>query len=461
MSRGTDPGSEPLLLAPETRVTCPKCEQEFSLAEGFARQSLERLEQASVGALAALQAEARSKARALEKQAADLRAREFEETLREKDAELARAAEERKRIAAREKALAEREAGLVERVEREAAAKAQVIADAAQSELRERLEAQAKQLEGFRVAEVKLRKERAELEAKQAELELDVQRRLDEERRKIADSVRATEGEKAKLREADLQKKLADMRHQLEAAQRKAEQGSQQSQGEVLELLLEEQIGATFPLDLIEEVKKGARGGDVVQRVMTRSGQQAGVILWEAKRAQNWSAQWPAKLKDDMRELGSDLGVLVTTSLPKEFSDGQQFGPHEDVWVTTPAMALHVAGLLRYAIESAHKQRVIGANRGDKAEALYDYLTSHEFAQKWKKVYEVFQGMKRELETERTVTSQRWSRREKQINQAALTLVGVAGDIQGLAQQALPQLEMESEALPSPEEADPQEGDAT
>ena len=449
-----DAGTERLLLAPGTRVTCPKCEHEFSLAEGFAKQSLEQLEQASIGALAALQAEARTRARALEKKVADLRARELEDTLRERDAELARAVEERKRVAAREKAIAEQEAGLAARVEKEAAARAQAIAGEAQAELVEQLAAQAKQLEDFRNAEMKLRKERAELEAKQTQLELDVQRRLDEERKQIADTARLAEAERAKLKEADLQKKLDDMREQVEEMKRRAEQGSQQSQGEVLELLLEEQIGQAFPLDVIEEVKKGARGGDVVHRVMTRSEQQAGLILWEAKRAQNWSPQWPAKLKDDMREVGADLGVLVATSLPREFVDGQQFGPHEDIWVTTPAMALQVAGLLRALVENVHKQKLIVANRGETAEAVYDYLTSPAFAQKWKKVYDVFQVMKKELDSERTTATQRWKRREKQMQQAVLTLAGVAGDIQGLAQQALPQLELEPAALEGPEEDD-------
>jgi hypothetical protein len=449
-----DTGSARLLLAPATRVTCPKCEHEFSLAEGFAKQSLEQLEQASVGALAALQEEARNRARALEKRAAELRAGELEEAIKERDARLAQVADERKRLAAREKAIAEQEAGLLARVEKEAAARAQALAAESQAALQEQLAAQAGQLEAFRKAELKLRRERTELEAKQAQLELDVQRRLDEERKQIADAARQAEAEKARFKEADLQKKLDDMREQVEEMKRKAEQGSQQSQGEVLELLLEEQIAQAFPLDVIEEVKKGARGGDVVHRVMTRNEQQAGLILWEAKRAQNWSAQWPAKLKDDMRELGADLGVLVATSLPKEFVDGQHFGPHEDIWVTTPAMALQVAGLLRALVESVHKQRLIVANRGEQAEAVYDYLTSPAFAQKWKKVYEVFQAMRKELDSERTTAMQRWKRREKQMQQAVLTLAGVAGDIQGLAQQALPQLELETAALEEPADED-------
>ncbi len=476
---------EPLLVVPETRVTCPKCEHEFSLADGFAKKSLEQLEAASHGALANLQAEARAaeerrlrertaRAEALlkqqledmkalldaqrrqhaesleqmrrdEKQAAAAREKSLRQALAERESELSKAEEAARQVVAREKELATREASLAEHVEREAIERARTISAQLQADLQARLEAQTAQLEQSRSLEIQLRRERAELEARQQQIDLEMQRKLDAARGQIAEAARAAEAEKARLREADLQKKLDDMRQKLEEAQRRAEQGSQQAQGEVLELLLEQQIGAAFPLDVVEEVRKGARGGDVVQRVMTRSGQQAGVILWEAKRAQNWSPQWPGKLREDMRAIGADLGVLVATSLPKEFDEGQHFGPYEDVWITTPAMALQVAGLLRQLVESVHKQRAIVANRGEKAEALYDYLTSPQFAQKWKAVYGAFQAMQKELETERTVTTQRWNRREKHIQQAVLTLAGVAGDIQGIAQQALPQLELEEQ----------------
>lgn len=491
MRPNTQREPEPLLLAPETRVTCPKCEHEFSLADGFAKKSLEQLEAASHGALEKLQAQARaaeerrlqeraSRAEALlkqqledmkglleaqrrqhaesleqmrrdEKQASAARENSLRQVLTEREAELSKAEEAARQVVAREKELATREAGLEERVEREAVERAKAISARLQADLQARLEAQAAQLEQSRTLEIQLRRDRAELEARQQQIDLEMQRKLDEARGQIAEAARAAEAEKARLREADLQKKLDDMREKLEEAQRRAEQGSQQAQGEVLELLLEQQVGAAFPLDLIEEVRKGARGGDVVQRVMTRTGQQAGVILWEAKRAQNWSPQWPGKLKEDMRAIGADIGVLVATSLPREFDAGQHFGPHEDVWVTTPAMALQVAGLLRQLVESVHKQKAIVANRGEKAEALYDYLTSPQFAQKWKAVYGAFQGMQKELDTERTVTTQRWNRRERQIRQAVLTLAGVAGDIQGIAQQALPQLELEEQSPPEEE----------
>jgi hypothetical protein len=394
MSRSEAPA--PLLLAPETRVTCPRCEHEFSLAEGFAMKSLEQLEASSHGALAALESKAREAARVLERRAAEQ----------------------------------------------------------AEAPLREQLHAQAKQLEEFRKMELALRQERVALDARQAQLELDLQRQLDSGRQQIAEAARAAEAEKAKFREADLQQKLNSMREKLEEAQRKAEQGSQQSQGEVLELLLETDIGAAFPIDVIEEVRKGARGGDVKQRVMTRSGQQAGTILWEAKRAQNWSASWPAKLKSDMREAGAEVGVIVTTSFPAGWSPGQQFGLHEELWVTSAAAAIPLAAALRAGLLEAHKARAASANKGEKMEAVYDYLTSPQFAHKLRAVYEAFKKMRQELEVERTTMQQRWNRRIKQIDQATVQLIGIAGDLQGLAQQELPQLEMESGALEGPGAAD-------
>lgn len=397
----TQPGRNALLLDPATRVTCPQCEHEFSLEEGFARKSLEAIEQASHGALAQLQAEARQ-------------------------LEQRRAAE----------SAAQRE-----------------------TELQERLTAQAAQIATFQANELALRRQRAELETRQQQLELDVQRRVDESRRQIEEAARAAEGERARLREADLQKRLDDATSRVAEMQRQLEQGSQQLQGEVLELLLQEELAAAFPIDTITEVKKGARGGDAVHTVKTRSEQVAGIILWEAKRAQRWSGLWPAKLKEDMRQAGAVAGVIVTTSFPSDWPARQLFGLYEGVWLTSAAAAIPMAAVLREGLLEAHKARVAVANKGEKMEAVYDYLTSPQFAHKLKAVYEVFGRLREELHAERTAMQQRWKRREKQIELATVQLVGIAGDLQGLAQQDLPQLELEPDALAAPDEAADAEAD--
>lgn len=387
-----------LLLDPDTRVTCPHCEREFGLGEGFARRSLDALARASEEALAG------------ERQSVE--------------AELGR------RLA---RETAERQ----QRAEEELAALRQLLADKA---------GQVATLQG---QELELRRERARLEEARQALELETQRRLDAQRREIEERVRGAEAERARLREAELQKTIDDMRGRLEEAQRKGAQGSQQLQGEVLELLLEEQLAQAFPLDAIVEVRKGARGGDALHTVMSRSGQAAGAILWEAKRAQNWGAGWPSKLREDMRAAGAEAGVIVTTSFPADWPAGQPFGLHEHVWVSSPTAAIPLASALREGLLEAYRARVASANKGEKMEAVYDYLVSPQFALKLRAVYEAFTKMRAELDSERAVTQQRWNRREKQIQLATAQLLGIAGDLQGLAQHDLPQLELETAALPA------------
>jgi hypothetical protein len=277
-----------------------------------------------------------------------------------------------------------------------------------------------------------------------AALEVEVARKLDMARVELEARIRAQERERAELDKAELQKRLDDVNTQLAEAQRKTHQSSQQLQGEVLELTLQAGLERAFPLDMIEEVKKGARGGDVIQRIMTRSGQTAGTLLWEAKRAKDWSPQWVIKLKEDMRSCGADVGVLVITgtACPRDWEPAQLFGLYEDIWITSWTTGLQLAAVLRAGLLDLHKQRLVSAGKGEKMEAVYDYLTSSQFAHKLKAVYGSFYRMRQELEAEKSQTLQRWARREKQLQSGIAELVGVAGDIQGLAQQDLPLLEM-------------------
>ena len=458
---------ERLLLEPATRVTCPKCEHEFSLEQGFARKSLEQLASASEDALAgvrqsvtasvearlareAAERDLQSKSeleslRKLLKERDEQHANALGEMLAERDERLKALLSQQQELARRAQGLELKEQALQDEIAREAKAQAQQLAAQARAQLEEELTEKARQISDLQGQELELRRERARLEDARQALELETQRKLDEQRREIEERVRAGETERSRMKEAELQKTIDDMRAKLEEAQRKSEQGSQQLQGEVLELILEEQLAAEFPLDSIAEVKKGVRGGDAVHTVMTRSGQRAGVILWEAKRTAKWGNPWPAKLKDDMRATGAEVGVIIATSFPPDWPQGQLFGLHEDVWVTTPAAAIPLAAALRAGLLDAYKARVASANKGEKMEAVYDYLTSPQFAQKLRAVYDAFRKMRAELETERTTTTQRWNRREKQIQMATVQLIGIAGDLQGLAQQDLPQLELEAE----------------
>jgi len=381
---------EPLLLATDARITCPDCGHEFSLEQGFAMQALETVAAASASALSALKDQERA---AVEKRAQQL------------------AASDRQGY---EKRLADYQA----------------------------------QLKSLRDEQLALREQRQKLQDEKDALALEVQKQVDGKLAERVAAARAQEQEQARLEKAELQKKLDDTAAQLASARRRIEQGSQQMQGEVLELAIEEGLRRAFPLDAVEEVRKGARGGDIIQRVTSRSGQVAGVMLWESKRAKDWSPAWTTKLKEDMRGCGADLGILVSmnAAVPKEWAEGQLFALHDEVWVTTWSAALQLAEVLRAGLLDVHKQRLISAGKGEKMEAVYDYLTSPQFAQKLKAVYGAFQKMREELESERSVTLQRWARREKQLQSGVAELLGVAGDLQGLAQQPLPALELDPPA---------------
>jgi hypothetical protein len=472
-----------LFLSLDTLVTCPKCVSKFSLEEGFAKQALERLEQSTEGALAAVRQGERAEA---QKQAQQIAAQR-DKSLRSENDQLQRLLNEQSEghakalkevriiteramapqlemlraqlaegqarvdsLVERESELAARERGLEARIANEAQARAQTLFAADRQALELQLTQKSRVIADLRAAELALRTEKSALEDRAAALQIEVARKLDAGRAELETRVRTQERERADLEKADLQKRLDDVNAQLAEAQRKSHQGSQQLQGEVLELTLEGGLERAFPLDMIEEVKKGARGGDVIHRVMTRSGQAAGILLWEAKRARDWSGQWVTKLKEDMRGCGADVGVLVITgtALPKDWEAAQLFGLHEEVWITSWTTALQLASVLRAGLLDLHKQKLVSAGKGEKMEAVYDYLTSSQFAHKLKAVYGSFYRMRQELEAEKSQTLQRWARREKQLQSGIAELVGVAGDIQGLAQQDLPLLEMGESAEP-------------
>jgi hypothetical protein len=467
-----------LLVGSGQNVTCPKCEYAFGLSEGLAKQALENIEEKSAKALAEREAaikedvEKRANALALQRtnaaqeEVGDLKKLLEEQSKQNKEiVEAARASErataafredelrkeveartrENHALRAREETLAARERDMESRVAQAATEKAAELVAADRDSFERLLAERGAQVQALQAEQVSLREERQRLQDQKAALALDVQRQVDAKLQEREGVVRNQEAERARFREAELIQTIEGMKGTISDLQRKAEQGSQQIQGEVLELALEEVLKREFVTDSFEEIKKGARGADVLQRVMTRSLQPAGSILWEAKRAKEWGRDWPNKLKADMQDSGADVGILVTTSMPKETVAGQPFCLHEDVWVSTWGAAVPLAAAIRERVLEVHKQRIVSAGKGEKMEAVYDYVTSPQFAQKLRAVFDTFKRMREELETEKNTTTQRWARREKQIAVAQNSLLAIGGDVQGLAQTAMPQLEMDSD----------------
>ncbi len=281
-----------------------------------------------------------------------------------------------------------------------------------------------------------LQKEQALLN-KEAEMQVQMQRQLMQEREKLKEQLVKEETEKSSikdqehlLRVKELEKQLEDQKKLAEEMRRRSELGSQQLQGEVQELMLEELLAKTFPFDRIDEVGKGVRGADCIQVVRNQLGAETGKIIYESKRTKDFSNDWIEKLKADMRGLGADVAVIVTQALPK---DMDRFGEKDGVYICTFAEVKSVALLLRNAILKVWDAKKSQENKGDKMVMLYDYLTGTEFSLQWKAISEAFNQMKQSIQIERNAMEKLWKTREKQLEKVLLNAAHIQGSIEGIA----------------------------
>ena len=281
-----------------------------------------------------------------------------------------------------------------------------------------------------------LRKE-AEMKTREQELEILLQKKLSEERERIGEEIRKIEAQKNQVKETEYQLRLREMEKQLEdqkrlaeEMKRKAEQGSMQLQGETQELALEDKLRSAFPFDIISEVGKGVRGADCIQTVRNNFGQECGSIIYESKRTQNFSNDWIEKLKVDMRSQSAEIAVIVTNVMPK---DMDCFGLKEGVWICSFSEVTALASVLRDGIIRVFNSARSQQNKGDKMNLLYDYLTSHEFAEQWSAIREGFMSMKISIQKERDAMERLWKAREKQLEKVLLNAAHVRGSIEGIA----------------------------
>lgn len=286
--------------------------------------------------------------------------------------------------------------------------------------------------------ELKLRNERSQLEEEKQRLALDVQRQIDAERQKIKDDARKQLDLERQFTDRQKEEQIASLRTQIDDLKRKAEQGSQQSQGEAMELVLEDQLRAAFPHDLIEPVPKGVHGGDIVQRVRAEGGAECGSILWETKRTRSWQANWLTKLRDDQRNAKADQAVIVSEVLPKEVTG---FALLDGIWVAGRPCYMGVATALRLGLIQVAKTARANEGHKEKAELIYDYLTGGEFKHRVQGIVEAFVSLKEEIEDEKRAMMKLWAKREKQLELAMRSTLGMYGDLQGIAGRALPQIQ--------------------
>jgi hypothetical protein len=290
-----------------------------------------------------------------------------------------------------------------------------------------------------------LQKEKALID-KEAELELALQRKLQEQRNELTEQIRKQETEKFNLKDTDYQLKVKELEKQLddqkklaEEMKRKAEQGSMQLQGEAQELILEDLLRINFPFDLISEVGKGVRGADCVQTVRNQFGQECGRIIYESKRTKDFGPDWIEKLKKDMRGIGVDVAVIVTNCYPKGMDC---FGEKDGVWICSFDEVKAVAYILRDGILKLSNLAKSQDNKGDKMHLLYDYLISSEFSEQWKAIREGFLSMRMSIQKERDAMEKLWKAREKQLEKVLLNAAHIQGSIEGIAGSDVIQLSL-------------------
>lgn len=315
------------------------------------------------------------------------------------------------------------------------------------TELQEVLKVRDEKLAEAQNAQAELIKKQRELDDAKRELELTVEKRVQDGLSEVREKAKreAEDGLKLKVMEKD--QTIASMQQKIEELKQKAEQGSQQLQGEVQELELESLLRAKFPFDTIDPVPKGEFGGDALQRVTNQGGQPCGTILWESKRTKHWSDGWLTKLREDQRTAKADISVLVSQVLPKGV---ETFDVMDGVWVTSPRAALPVATMLRHTLLQVNTVRQVSQGQQTKTEMVYQYLTGPRFRHRVEAIVEAFSSMQGDLDRERKAIMKQWAKREEQIERVMSATVGMYGDLQGIAGKSLQEIEgLELQALDS------------
>jgi len=407
----------------EPTIICPKCKTEIKLTESLAAPLIESTR------------------------------RDFEQRLAQKDTDIAK----------REKSLRERETALSkakETIDDQVAEKLQlertrIAAEEAKkarlalatdldqkskdiAELQQVLSQRDKKLAEAQQVQADLLRKQRELDDAKRELNLTIEKRVQEGLAVTRQQARKEAEDELKLKVMEKEQTIASMQTQIELLKRKAEQGSQQLQGEVQELELESLLRAKFPRDTIEPVPKGEHGGDVLQRVVNPLGQSCGTILWETKRTKNWSDSWLVKLREDQRAAKAEIAILVSQALPKDI---ETFELVDGVWVTPPRAALPVAVALRQTLVEVAFARQASEGQQTKTEMLYQYLTGPRFRQRVEAIVEAFSSMQEDLDKERKAIMKQWAKRDEQIERVMGATVGMYGDLQGIAGKSLREIE--------------------
>ncbi len=452
--------------AQQPTVPCPRCGEPVPLTEALAAPLLQ-----------ATRAEYETKLRLqnehLNRQQTELTrqqqaAEQQQLHLQQRELELRRKADEARAdlIAQRQQLAGEvarqTEAAVARELESRLAAEKKTIAEAEQrratqrfaSELEERDRNQKDQQEQITrlnarltsavQAEAEFKRREREFADRERELDLKVEQEVSGRIDQIRASAASDAEQRLSLQLSDKDRTIRDLLTKLEDASRKAQQGSQQAQGETLELVLEEHLRRQFPFDELQPVPKGEFGGDTLQLVRDSSGRECGRILWEFKRTKTWSPGWLPKLRGDQRSARADLAVLVSQAMPP---DVQHFNEVDGIWVSSLACTLPVPTALRASLLQLAGQRRTAEGQQTKSELVYAYLTGPHFRGRIEAIAERWTDMQKDLADEKKATLKRWAKREAQLNTLIESTTGIYGDLQGIAGRDLREIEALSDTL--------------
>lgn len=305
-------------------------------------------------------------------------------------------------------------------------------------ELQEVLKDRDIKLSEAQKAQAELIRKQRELDDAKREMELTIEKKVQDSLSLVRDQATKEAGEVHKLKILESQQQMAAMQRQIEELKQRAEQGSQQLQGEVQELELESALLARFSLDLIEPVPKGEHGGDILHRVIGSHGKPCGTILWECKRTKNWSDGWLSKLRDDQRTAKAEIALIISHALPKDIDT---FDFIDGVWVSNPRYAIPIAIMLRQTLIDLTTARQLGEGQKTKMEMVYQYLTGSRFRHRIEAIVEKFSDMQEDLDKERRTMMRQWAKREEQIRGVIDATAGMYGDLQGIAGKTLQEIE--------------------
>jgi hypothetical protein len=396
-------------------IKCPECHHEFDISDVLYKQVKHELESNYEAMLKKEREKFRAESEQLQRRSEQLQKAQSEQ-------------EETIRAAVREK-LQISEKKLTEKISAELRDEQSGQMKALQEELQAK-SAEVKELNKARAHIERLKREKDELQSKaEMEMERKLGMQLSEERKKIKDR----EEERSAKMVAERDQLIRQLNEQMKIMRRKAEQGSMQMQGEVQELIIEEWLSSNFPLDTIDEIKKGARGGDCIQNINTRSAVNCGKIYYESKRTKAFQPAWIEKFKADIREKNANIGVLVTEAMP---ADMNRMGYRDGIWICSFTEFKGLSNVLRESLISMHRVVSQQENRGEKMAMVYDFLTSDEFRLQVEAIVEGFTQMKTDLDSEKRAMASIWKKREKQIEKVLLNTSDMYSSIKGIAGNA-------------------------